>query len=133
MCRYEPDKSREYSQTGRIILIKVYVAGNYSADNVIDVLKNIARGQKVAATLFEDGFAPFCPWWDRSFVLDNPEGTYTKEMFYRASIEWLKVSDVMLVISGDGNDGGVDDEIKIAEEMGIPVFYNEDDLYGLEP
>ncbi|MBC8439293.1 MAG: hypothetical protein H8D87_06380 [Deltaproteobacteria bacterium] len=102
--------------------LRVYIAGMYSADNVLDVLRNIGRGQKVAARLFEQGFAPFSPWWDRSFVLDNPEGQYTKQMFYAASLAWLEVSDAVLVISGAGDGGGVDAEIKRAWELGLSVF-----------
>lgn len=52
-------------------MIKVYVAGPYSADNVIDVLKNIVRGEHMAATLFQLGYAPFCPWLDKVFELNH--------------------------------------------------------------
>ena len=55
-------------------MIKVYVAGPYSADNVIDVLKNIGRGEKMCSQLFQDGFAPFCPWHDKSYVIDEHDG-----------------------------------------------------------
>ncbi|MBC8438183.1 MAG: hypothetical protein H8D87_00650, partial [Deltaproteobacteria bacterium] len=57
--------------------LKIYIAGKYSSDNIIDGLRNIGRGQQEAALLFELGFAPFSPWWDRSFVLDNPNGDYS--------------------------------------------------------
>ena len=60
--------------------LKVYIAGKYSDDNIIDCLKNIGRGEKVAAELFELGFAPYAPWHDKSFVIDNPEGNYTKQI-----------------------------------------------------
>ena len=108
--------------------LKIYCAGKYSADNIIDGLKNIARGQKAAALLFELGFAPFSPWWDRSFILDNPEGQYTKDMFYAASMVWLECSDAVYVISGVGDKGGVDAEIVRAEKLYIPVFYDVKDL-----
>ena len=103
--------------------LKIYIAGRYSADNIIDGLRNIGRGQQEAAFLFELGFAPFSPWWDRSFVLDNPNGDYSKQMFYDASLAWMEVSDAVYVISGKGDGGGVDAEIKRAGELGIPVFY----------
>ena len=31
---------------------RVYVAGPYSADNVLEVLKNIAKGEETCANLF---------------------------------------------------------------------------------
>lgn len=108
--------------------LKIYIAGKYSSDNIIDGLRNIGRGQQEAALLFELGFAPFSPWWDRSFVLDNPNGDYSKQMFYDASLAWMEVSDAVYVISGRGDGGGVDAEIKRAGELMIPVFYEINDL-----
>jgi len=108
--------------------LKIYIAGRYSADNIIDGLRNIGRGRKVAAELFELGFAPFAPWWDASFILDNPDGEYSKQMFYDASLEWMKVSDAVFVISGVDDGGGVDSEIETADKLHIPVFNELKDL-----
>ena len=110
-------------------MIKVYVAGNYSADNVIDVLKNIGKGEKTCSELFYDGFAPFCCWHDASYAKEACYAEIDKDRFYKASITWLKVSDCMYVISGKGKGGGVDAEINIAEDLHIPIFYNYTDLY----
>ncbi len=107
---------------------KVYVAGEYSADNVLDVLKNIGKGREVCCHLFMIGFAPFCPWHDASYVISNPHVKHSKHKFYKVSIEWLKCSDAILVISGKGKGGGVDKEIAIAEQLGIPIFYKIADL-----
>lgn len=105
-------------------MIKVYVAGAYSADNVIDVLKNIGRGQQVCAELFSKGFAPFCPWHDKSYVIDLPYDDFTVEQFYEYSIAWLKVSECMLVLEGYENSKGTLKEIEIAKEMNIPIYYD---------
>ena len=107
---------------------KIYVAGDYSADNIIEGLQNIGKGRFESAKLFVHGFAPFCPWWDASFCIDHPYETYDKEMFYNASMVWLEVSDAVFVISGVGKGGGVDKEIARASELGIPVFNNIEDL-----
>lgn len=110
--------------------IRVYVAGRYLADNVIDVLKNIGRGEKACAELFKLGFYPFSPWADRSFVTNNPDDVFTVEEFYKYSIAWLEVSDVMLVLPGFKTSGGTMKEIEIAAELGIPVFYTVNGLIG---
>ena len=102
--------------------IRLYVAGQYSADNVIDVLKNIGKGRKACAELFQLGFSPFCPWHDAAFIIDNPDAFFTVEQFYRYSIEWLKVSDAVLLLPGWKLSKGTLAEIKIAEELGIPIF-----------
>jgi len=107
---------------------KIYVAGDYSADNIIDGLQNIGKGRFESAKLFTYGFAPFCPWWDASFCIDSPYEPFDKDMFYNASLAWMEVSDAVYVISGVGNGGGVDKEIARAEAFRIPVFYDLESL-----
>ena len=101
---------------------RIYVAGPYSADNVIDVLKNIGRGQKACSYLFSVGFAPFCPWHDRIFITDRPEGKFTVSQFYDYSMAWLKVSDAVVLLPGWKNSVGTIAEIKEAKKRSIPVF-----------
>lgn len=104
-------------------MIKVYVAGPYSAYNVVDVLKNIGRGEKACAELFKEGFAPFCPWHDKSFVINRPEDSFSVKQFYDYSIEWLRVSDCVFLLPGWEDSKGTLAEIKIAEtECNIPIF-----------
>jgi len=101
---------------------RVYVAGAYSADNVIDVLKNIGRGEHWAAVIFMHGFAPFCPWHDKQFVTDNYNHDFTVDQFYEYSIAWLKVSEALFLVPGWGKSKGTLKEIEISKEMGIPIF-----------
>jgi len=112
--------------------IRVYVAGMYSADNVLDVLRNIGRGQKICAHLFKLGFAPFCPWHDRSYVMEYPDYPFTVEEFYDFSIAWLEVCEVVYMSEKDWpnwqSSVGIGKELKRADEIKIPVFYNERDL-----
>ena len=107
---------------------RIYVAGPYSADNVLDVLKNIGRGEKVCAELFSLGFAPFCPWHDKSYVTDMPESNFTVKLFYDFSMAWLEVSDAVLLIQGWEESKGTLAEIGRAKELGIPVFVNIKDV-----
>jgi len=103
-------------------VIKVYVAGPYSADNVIDVLKNIGRGKKMCADLFSMGFAPFCPWHDSNYVTDRFNDIFTVEQFYEYSMCWLEVSDCVFLVDGWESSRGTLKEIERAEELNIPVF-----------
>ncbi len=104
-------------------MIRVYCAGDYSANNVITTLQNIGKGLKACAELFEFGFAPYNPWADRDYILQRPYKNYDVKQFHAASMAWVDVADCLYVISGKGNKGGVDKEIKRAQELGIPVFY----------
>jgi hypothetical protein len=107
---------------------RVYVAGPYSADNVLDVLRNIGRGEKVCAELFSLGLAPFCPWHDKSYVTDKPHYDFTVQQFYDYSMAWLEVSDAVLLIGDWQSSKGTLAEIERAEELGIPVFEHFSDL-----
>ncbi len=114
---------------------KVYIAGAYSDDNVLGVLRNIGRGEDWAAKLFLNGYAPFTPWHDKSFIITKWDAKFTVDMFYNYSIEWLKVSDAVFVVPNEPglrnwqDSHGTLEEINIAQANGIPVFYSMYDLY----
>ncbi len=116
-------------------MLRVYVAGAYSDNNVLGVLKNIGRGQYHASQLFLNGFAPFTPWHDKTFVIDNWNEDFTVKMFYDYSMEWLRVSDAVFVIPNHKglkdweNSKGTLAEIEEAENLGIPVLYTYNDLF----
>lgn len=115
-------------------MIKVYVAGAYSDNNVLGVLKNIGRGQHYAAKLFMDGFAPFTPWHDKEFVIENWDKEFTVKQFYDYSMEWLYASDCVFVLPNHEGlrdwqqSSGTLKEIAEAENMGIPVYYSYEEL-----
>ena len=114
---------------------RVYVAGSYSADNVIDVLANMRRGIRTSVAVLKAGFEPFCPWLDYHFQLQvDDDDDLTVEDFYEYSMAWLEVSDALLVLPNSENSVGTQNEIKRAKELGIPIFYHLDELrkYGPE-
>lgn len=103
---------------------KVYVAGCYSADNVLDVLINIGRGEEASTKLFLLGFAPFCPWHDKDFIIRRPDEQYTVAMFYDYSMAWLEVSDAVFVLPNHEKSKGTQKELERALDLGIPIFDN---------
>lgn len=108
---------------------RIYVAGAYSADNVLDVLNNIRKGQRIAVEVLLAGFAPFCPWLDHQFqfmLRDNE--TLTVQNYYDYSMAWLEVSDAVLLVPGWETSKGTANEIKRADELCIPVFIILEDL-----
>ena len=109
---------------------RIYVAGSYSADNVIDVLNNIKKGNQMAADLMKMGFAPFSPWLDHQFQFYE---NLSLQDYYDYSIAWLIVSDAMLVLPGYENSKGTLKEIEIAEYEEIPVYYDVNKLLAAFP
>ncbi len=107
---------------------RVYVAGAYSADNVLEVLKNIGRGEWYAAQIFMMGFAPFCPFHDKDYVIKNWDRDFTVKMFYDYSLSWLEVCDVVFLTPNYENSKGTLAEIKKAGELNIPMVTSFDEL-----
>jgi hypothetical protein len=108
--------------------MKVYVAGPYSSDNVLGVLSNIRKGNRLAYQLLCLGFAPFSPWLDYLFVMEDHSNDLTAQDFKEYSMEWLRVSDAILVRGEWQKSKGVLAEIAEAERLGIPVFYDPTEL-----
>jgi len=113
-------------------MIRVYAAGPYSADNVIDVLKNIGMGEWHAAQLFKLGFAPFAPWHDKDFVIKLFDQKLTVEQFYKYSMAWLEVSDCLFLIPGWEDSKGTLAEIKRANELNLPIFDDYKELINFK-
>lgn len=109
---------------------RVYVAGAFSADNVLDVLKNIGKGEHYASKLFLLGYAPFCPWHDKDYVIRHWDKEYTVQQFYDYSLAWLEVSDFMVVIPGWEKSKGTLKEIEVANNLNIPIYYNLSEVPG---
>ena len=107
---------------------RVYVAGGHSADNVIEVLQNIGRGEEYASWIFSLDMAPFCPWHDKDFAMKLWNEDLTVEQFYSYSMAWLEVSDALFLVPGWEDSKGTLAEIERAKELNTPVF---DDLMML--
>ena len=101
----------------------IYVAGMYSANNVLDLLDNVRIGERAGTKLFLMGYAPFVPWFDRGFHGHLREGeNLTLQEYYDYSIAWLRRSDELWVLPNSEKSRGTQKEIEIAEEMGIPIY-----------
>lgn len=107
---------------------RIYVAGPYSADNVIDVLANINKGIEWGAILLSRGYAVFCPFLDHHFALTAYGAGISKTQFQANSMAWVEVSDAVFIIPGSRISGGVQREIDRANELNIPVFLSFEEL-----
>lgn len=101
---------------------RVYVAGAINASNAINVLDNIRIGINYGTKLIRLGYTPFVPHLDFMFSLVGDTHPNLKQ--YRDwALEWLRVSELLLVISGENTSDGVMQEIILAEELDIPIIY----------
>lgn len=106
-------------------MIKVYIAGKLN-DGVENYIENLSYMLKEAEKVRKLGFSVFVPGMD--FLLGVVAGDLKYEDYFINNIEWLKVSDCVYVLDNWHNSNGTKEEIKIAKELGIPVFYNLGDL-----
>ena len=103
--------------------MRVYVCGPYSCKsvdgNVIEILSNMRRGLAISIQVMQAGHAVYSPWLDFQFglIADIP-----MEMFKRNSMEWIKVSDAMLLVNGWQDSAGCRAEVAEASLHGVPVF-----------
>lgn len=105
--------------------IRVYICGKLRSHS-LGYIKNLSRMIKEAEMVRKSGFAVFIPGLDILQAIYSGDCNF-KELFGN-SIEWLKVSDAVYVISNWRTSKGVKAEIKLAKKLGIPVFYNLKDL-----
>lgn len=108
---------------------RVYVAGAYSADNVITILDNMRRGMRVCTVLLLAGYAPFCPWFDYHFQLMLRGGeALSVSDYYEYSIAWLDAAECVYVVPGSEHSHGTNLEIEYAAGKGIKIVYDIDEL-----
>lgn len=108
---------------------RVYLAGPYSAPDVISALENIREGIRDGARIFEAGYPVYIPWLDHQTAFQFTSGFRpTYEMYYKTSMAWLEVCDVVVVRPGWETSTGTKGEMKRATDLGIPVVFGVDEF-----
>jgi hypothetical protein len=102
--------------------IRVYIAGPYSKG---DVAVNVRTAIEMGTKLWDSGlFAPYVPHLTHFWHLVTPK---PYETWLELDNEWIPACDCILRLPGDSS--GADKEIKLAESLGLPVFFTEADLF----
>jgi hypothetical protein len=98
----------------------IYIAGPYSKG---DPVINTANAIRAADHLASYGIIPFVPHLTLFWHLLSP---HEIEFWYNYDIAWLSKCDGLLRLSGESP--GADNEVRIAEEKGIKIYYTMSDL-----
>lgn len=105
---------------------RIYVAGAYSAPDILTAMGNMRRGLQLSAACLKAGFAVYSPWCD---CLLHFHEEFTIEQCYAYSAPWLRASDaVLVVVEGFQESRGTQAELLLARELKIPVFFDLDSL-----
>ena len=104
--------------------MRVYVAGPYSANDIVTSLNHMRKGMRASVEILLAGHEPFCPWLDFhfQFMLKETEALDVID-YYRYSIAWLEVSDCMVVLEGWQGSTGTCVEMDRAKELHIPIYH----------
>lgn len=107
----------------------IYVAGPYTADTDWERKQNIYRAEQVNAELWRLGYYALCPHLITAFF----GGLCTERVFLDGGLEFLRRSDVVVLVEGWKDSRGTALEIREALLHKIPVYESvEDFLKGKE-
>jgi hypothetical protein len=102
------------------MIAKIYVAGPYTQG---DVAQNVRNAFEAATRLADLGFAPFVPHSTHFWHMLFPR---PYEFWLELDNEFLPCCDAVLRLPGPSN--GADKEVRLAQELDKPIFYNIDSL-----
>ena len=100
---------------------KVYIASPYTQG---DVGQNVGIAMSFSHAILDNGHCPISPLLSH-FLHIHRQRHY--EDWIAMDLELVKVSDCLIRLPGDSN--GADGEVRLARELGIPVFYDKADLF----
>ena len=103
----------------------IYIAGPFRAENAWEVERNIRRAEEMAFRVAsETGAAFVCPHTNSRFF----DGTIHGRYWLDATLEIMRRCDAVMVLPGHESSEGTLGEIAEATRLGIPVFYEFDEL-----
>src|SRR5574340_777736 len=100
--------------------MRIYIAGPYSKG---DVAENVRLACEAATRLAALGHTPFVPHLTHFWHMLFP---HPYEFWLQQDAEWLKVCEAVLRLPGESS--GADAEVKMAKELGLPVYL---DIYQI--
>lgn len=106
---------------------RIYIAGPYNGENIIECLENMRRGMRVGSLVLQAGFAPWTPWHDfHHHLMLRGDETLDINTYYEFSLAWLEVADAMLVLPGWRDSKGTSGEVEFAKSRNILMFFLRD-------
>lgn len=112
----------------------ILVAGPYRSgtnDDPVLMQQNLDRLNEMALALFRAGHIPLIGEWLALPLLKGagskkPGDTIYQEILYPVAHRLIPRCEAILRIKGDSS--GADNDVKLATELGIPVYYRLEDI-----
>ncbi|MBP2235207.1 hypothetical protein J2Z31_001699 [Sinorhizobium kostiense] len=116
----------------------ILIAGPYrsgTGDNPSKMAANLKRLEEPSYTLFKAGHVPMIGEWVALPVWHAAGGSHIgddlyEEIFHPVAGRLLGLCDAVLRLPGESK--GADNDVRIARERGIPVYYRLEDVPGCE-
>lgn len=99
----------------------VYIAGPYSGPDFLTIDQNINVAREVAKWLCDNRIYFFCPHLNSAHFEAFTQ--VPKDYWLDLDLEIMYVCDALLILPGWLDSPGTMNEIRIATDRGIPVFY----------
>ena len=111
--------------------MRIYIAHNYGrrrGASLEELQRNVNNSIKLGLRLIEKGHNPFIPNLFH-YVHLMANGSILETKFFELVSEWVGFCDALLVGTPPmGKVSGVRDEIKIAQDKGLEIYYSIDDV-----
>lgn len=116
----------------------ILIAGPYrsgTGDDPQKMADNLRRLEQVSWPLFQAGHTPIIGEWIALPVWQAAGGARLgdelyDQIFYPTAERLLRICDAVLRLSGESR--GADNDVRLAEERGLPVYRRLQDVPGVE-
>ena len=116
--------------------LTILVAGPYRSGTNDDpelMQQNLERLETAALTLFRAGHIPLIGEWLALPLLKvagskKPGEDLYQEISYPVAHRLITKCDAILRM--EGNSTGADNDVKVAQQLGLPVYYHIEDIIG---
>ncbi len=116
--------------------LTILIAGPYRSgtnDDPVLMQQNLERLESAALTLFRAGHIPLIGEWLALPLLKiagskKPGDEIYQEISYPVAHRLITKCDAILRM--EGNSTGADNDVKVAQQLGLPVYYHIGDIIG---
>lgn len=107
----------------------IYVAGPFRAPDAWGIESNVRRAEIAGYEVARLGYMPLIPHANTRFFHGGP---FTDSFWLEGTQELLRRCDAILMIEGWDLSEGSKAELKLAEELGLGIFYSLQELREYE-
>ena len=102
----------------------VYLAGPYRAASEWELVQNIRNAEALALQVWQSGAACICPHKNTALF----GGAADDSVWLEGDLEIMRRCDAVLCTDDWGRSQGTREEVRIATELDIPIFFKIEEM-----